>query len=637
MKVVPLHSNQGNMDKIIDKVNSPADLRRLDAAQLEQLCSEIRHYIVECCATNPGHLASSLGAVDLTVGIHYVYDTPDDKVVFDVGHQAYAHKILTGRRDAFRQNRKKGGLSGFPNRDESPYDIFGAGHASTSISAALGLSEAGRLSGRDDKVIALIGDGSISGGLALEGLNNAGYGENDLLVILNDNEMAIDGNKGALHSYLLNITTSPTYNKIKTHVWDKLGAGPLRKYIQRLVRKTKSNLVTASGGDLFEALGFRYFGPIDGNDINLVVKTLRKMKAIKGPKLLHAITVKGKGFSPAEADPTTFHAPGIFNPLTGERPQKKYAASRYQDVFGEVLCEIAEMDPKLTAITPAMATGSGLSEFAARFPDRFYDVGIEEEHAATFAAGLAAGGMKPYCCIYSSFAQRAYDEIIHDCAVQCLPVVFCFDRAGLVGEDGVTHQGAFDLAAFRTIPNIRIAAPKDEIDLKNLLYSGLYMKDGPIIIRYPRGIGEGAGWKESEYRILETGKGEKVLEGEKAAVLALGPEVWRAVEAARMIREEYGTGPAVYDMKFLKPIDESILEEAGKFDNIFTVEEGSLKGGLFSEVCEYFASRNRRPSIRGFGIPDMFISHDTQSEQRRSCSLDKDNLYSEISKLFKKS
>ena len=371
---------------ILDNVNSPDDLRKLDIDRLRTLCTEIREYIVKCCSENPGHLASSLGAVELIVGLHYVFDTPKDKLVFDVGHQAYAHKIITGRKEAFLKNRMENGISGFPNRDESGYDAFGAGHASTSISAALGMADAAKLSGSDEKVVAIIGDGAMTGGLALEGLNNAGWEDTDILVVLNDNDMAIDGNRGALHSYLLRLTTDPAYNRIKTHIWDKLGAGKFRNRIQRLVRKTKSGLVTTSGGDLFEAFGFRYFGPIDGNDIEEVVRTLRRLKGIKGPKILHTCTVKGKGYAPAESDPTTWHAPGKFNPKTGARPAKEYPASRYQDVFGKVLCELAGKDPKEVGITPAMATGSGMTEFSERFADRFYDVGIVEEHAATFAA-----------------------------------------------------------------------------------------------------------------------------------------------------------------------------------------------------------------------------------------------------------
>lgn len=620
---------------ILDKIDSPEDLRRLNIEELRPLCGEIRDYIVRCCADNPGHLASSLGAVELIVGLHYVFDTPKDKLVFDVGHQAYAHKILTGRKEAFKKNRMPDGISGFPNRDESRYDAFGAGHASTSVSAALGMAEAAKLSGTGEKVVAMIGDGAMTGGLALEGLNNAGWEDTDLLVVLNDNDMAIDGNKGALHSYLLKLTTDPAYNRIKTHIWDKLGAGKFRNRIQWFVRKTKSGLVTTSGGDLFEAFGFRYFGPIDGNDVVEVVKTLRRLRDIKGPKILHTCTVKGKGYAPAESDPTTWHAPGKFNAETGERPAKEYPAARYQDVFGQVLCELAEKDPEVVGITPAMATGSGMSDFAARFPDRFFDVGIAEEHAVTFAAGLAAGGMKPYCVIYSSFAQRAYDEIIHDIALQRLNVVLCLDRAGLVGEDGATHQGAFDLASLRCIPNTIIAAPKDETQLKRLLYTGLNIKEGPFVIRYPRGIGEGTDWMNAGPEPMETGKGEKLADGEKVAVLALGPVANRAVEAAERLRKETGTGPAIFNVIFLKPFDTAILEEAGHFERIVTLEDGCLKGGLFSEVSEYVASRGLDIEVRGIGIPDRFIGQDSVARQREDCGLTAERIYSEIAGLFK--
>lgn len=621
---------------ILDKVNSPEDLRRLNIEELRPLCGEIRDYIVRCCAANPGHLASSLGAVELIVGLHYVFDTPKDKLVFDVGHQAYAHKILTGRKEAFKKNRMPDGISGFPNRDESEYDAFGAGHASTSISAALGMAEAAKLSGTDEKVVAMIGDGAMTGGLALEGLNNAGWEDTDLLVVLNDNDMAIDGNKGALHSYLLKLTTDPAYNRIKTRIWEKLGAGKFRNRIQRLVRKTKSGLVTTSGGDLFEAFGFRYFGPIDGNDVVEVVKTLRRLKDIKGPKILHTCTVKGKGYAPAESDPTTWHAPGKFNAETGERPVKEYPAARYQDVFGQVLCELAENDPRIVGITPAMATGSGMSDFAARFPDRFFDVGIAEEHAVTFAAGLAAGGMKPYCVIYSSFAQRAYDEIIHDIALQRLNVVLCLDRAGLVGEDGATHQGAFDLAYLRCVPNTIIAAPKDETQLKRLLYTGMNIKEGPFVIRYPRGLGEGTDWMNAVPEPMAIGKGERLMDGEKVAVLALGPVANRAVEAAERLREETGTGPAIFNAIFLKPFDAVLLEEASHFKRIVTLEDGSLKGGLFSEVSEYVASRGLDIEVSGIGIPDRFITQASVARQREDCGLTTDQIYSELVELFQK-
>lgn len=631
------------MYKILDKVNTPQDLRKLDLSELPGLCDEIRDYIVRCCAENPGHLASSLGAVELIVGMHYVYDTPSDKLVFDVGHQAYAHKIITGRKEAFKNNRKQDGISGFPNRDESQFDAFGAGHASTSVSAALGLAKAAQLSGTGEKVVAMIGDGAMTGGLALEGLNNAGDSDTDLLVILNDNEMAIDSNRGAIHSYLLKFTTDPAYNKLKTHVWERLGAGRLRNWLQRVVRNLKSGLVNRSGGDLFEAFGFRYFGPIDGNDIFKVVRTLRRLKDIKGPKILHTCTVKGKGYAPAEADPTTWHAPGKFDPETGERISGSPTTStgsgsdrvRYQDVFGEVLCELARKDPKVVGITPAMATGSGMTAYAEEFPDRFFDVGIAEEHAATFSAGLAAGGMKPYCSIYSTFSQRAYDEIVHDVALQHLPVVFCFDRAGLVGEDGATHQGVFDLAAMRSIPNTILAAPKDEKELKDMLYMGLEITDGPYIIRYPRGLGEGVSWKDAIPSRLEAGKSEKLMDGSSVAVLALGPVSHMVMEAASRIKEETGRNPIVYNVRFLKPFDFEMMEDVKDCGTIITLEDGALKGGLYDEVCEYVSSHGIKATVKGFGVPDRFMPQATVSQQRKACGLDVESIYSVLSKLFK--
>nr|MCR5842043.1 1-deoxy-D-xylulose-5-phosphate synthase [Bacteroidales bacterium] len=424
------------MYELLDSIHTPADIKGFTPAQLRTLCAELRQYIIECCANNPGHLASSLGAVELIVGMHYVFDAPSDKLVFDVGHQAYAHKILTGRREAFRAMRTKGGISGFPNRDESPYDAFGVGHSSTSISAALGLAEAARMQGRSEKVVALIGDGAMTGGLAYEGLNNAGESHADLLVILNDNNQSIEGNTGALHKHLLSMTTSISYNRFKKWIWDRLGENAFRDFLQRWVRGFKSWIVGKPGGHIFESLGFRYFGPIDGNDIDEVVKTLRRLHELPGPRLLHCFTLKGKGYAPAEADPVTWHAPGHFNPETGERIHAPHPYDRYQDVFGEVLCELAGQDPRVVGITPAMAQGCGMHRLATRHPEQFFDVGIEEEHAVTFSAGLAAGGMKPFCNIYSAFSQRAYDQIIHDIALQHLPVVLCFDRAGLVGEDG---------------------------------------------------------------------------------------------------------------------------------------------------------------------------------------------------------
>ena len=618
------------MFTILQKISSPSDLKSLAPEELEALCGEIRRHIVECCSGNPGHLASSLGAVDLTVGIHYVYNAPSDRIIFDVGHQAYAHKILTGRMEAFRQNRKRDGISGFPNRDESEYDAFGVGHASTSISAALGFAEAARIAGRKEKVVAVIGDGAMTGGLALEGLNNAGNSSADILIILNDNDMAIDGNTGGLHSHLLKITTNPTYNRFRDELWDRLGAGKARQMIQKLVRKTKQGLVTPSGGDLFEAFGLRYFGPIDGNDINQVVSTLERLRTIGGPKILHVITKKGKGYAPAENDPTTWHAPGTFDIATGKRLGGKTTVSRYQDVFGEVLCEMAEKDGRIVAITPAMATGSGLTGFAERFPDRFFDVGIAEEHAATFAAGLAAGGMKPFCSIYSSFAQRAFDEIIHDAALQHLPVVFCLDRAGLVGEDGATHQGVFDLASLRCIPGMTITAPANENELKDLMHWALREDRGPVVIRYPRGLGEGLDWRAHEPADIEYGKGSKVCDGERVAVIALGPEVNRAMEAARRIKEETGRGPAIFNARFLKPFDADILAQVSEYEAALTVEEGCLKGGLFSEVVEGLALAGAGTKVRGLGVPDIFIKQDSQAAQRKDCRLDAEGTYSEL-------
>lgn len=615
------------MYEILDHINSPADIKRLDLDGLRSLCTEIRDYMVRCCAVNPGHLGSSLGAVELIVGMHYVYDAPTDKLVFDVGHQAYAHKILTGRREAFKDNRTRDGISGFPKRSESPYDAFGTGHSSTSISAALGFAEAARMQNRHEKVVALIGDGALTGGLAFEGLNNAGNSAGDLLVILNDNNQSIDSNIGALHESLLRVTTSGKYNRLKQAVWDLVGESKLRDWIQKVTKDTKSNLVRKSGGAIFEALGFRYFGPIDGNDIAQVVGTLRRLHNLRGPRLLHVHTVKGKGYPAAEADPTTWHAPGKFDPETGLRIPTSYKADRYQDVFGEVLCELARRDDRVVGITPAMATGCGMTRFAKEMPHRFYDVGIDEEHAVTFSAGLAAGGMRPFCNIYSSFAQRAYDQIIHDVALQDLPVVLCFDRGGLVGEDGPTHHGCYDLAAYRSIPNAIIAAPRNEKELRDLMYSALQSKGSPYIIRYPRGCGEGVAWREEPARILATGKGEKLVEGERIAVLAAGPTANRAMEAAARCARQYGFSPVVYDMRFVKPLDTEILEEAVRLcSGILTVEEGCLAGGLFGAVSEYMAAHDHPVRIHGLGIPDAFIQQDRQNAQRAACGLDAEGI-----------
>lgn len=607
---------------ILDKVDSPKDIKGLSIGELRELCADIRSYMIECCSINPGHLGSSLGAVELIVGLHYVYDAPQDKLVFDVGHQAYAHKIITGRREAFRKNRMKDGISGFPKRSESEYDAFGAGHSSTSISAALGFAEAAKQQKLGHKAVALIGDGSLTGGLAFEGLNNAGAAKTDILVILNDNNISIDRNIGAIHEYLLNITTDPRYNKAKKHIWDRLGDGRFRKLIQKMVVGTKSYLVRHSGGDLFEAMGFRYFGPIDGNDIEQVIRTLQKLKELGGPLILHTLTTKGKGYAPAEANQTVWHAPGIFDPETGERIKSEKGESRYQDVFGATLLELAKMNPKVVGITPAMASGCGMNILAKEMPDRFYDVGIEEEHAVTFSAGLAAGGMKPFCNIYSSFSQRALDQIIHDVALQNLPVVLCLDRGGIVGEDGATHHGCYDMALYRTIPGAIIAAPKDEIELKNMMYSAMLSEDGPYIIRYPRGYGEGTGWQTSEFEEYAAGKGEKLKDGEDIAVIAAGPFANRAVEAAEIVKEKTGRCPAIYNIRYIKPVDEDMLEEiCGKFDEIITIEDGCITGGLYGCVAEYTAQRDKGISITPIAIPDSYLSQGTQEELRDECGL----------------
>lgn len=623
--------------KFLDRIDSPTDLRRLAPGDLRVLCDEIRDYMIRCCAANPGHLGSSLGAVELITALHYVYDTPSDKLVFDVGHQAYAHKILTGRREAFRRNRTREGISGFPRRDESPYDAFGTGHSSTSISAALGFAEAAKMTGASYKTVALLGDGALTGGLAWEGLNNAGSSKADILVILNDNNISIDSNIGGVHNYLLRITASSLYNRMKGRIWHLLGDSRLRRWIQKKVVDAKSNLVRGSGGSVFEALGFRYFGPIDGNDITAVTDTLRRLRGIKGPRILHCLTVKGKGYAPAEADPTTWHAPGRFDPDTGERVRSRYPADRYQDVFGEVLLALARQDPRVVGITPAMATGCGMQLLEREMPERFFDVGIEEEHAVTFSAGLAAGGMKPYCNIYSSFAQRAYDQIIHDVALQHLPVVLCFDRAGLVGEDGATHHGCFDLAAYRSIPGVILAAPRNELELKNLMYAGLCVEEGPFIIRYPRGCGEGVAWREALPSEIPLGGGERLIDGERVAFLALGPVANRAVEAALRFREEHGTGPRVYDMRFLKPLDTALVEEAVRdCGTLITVEDGALKGGLYGAVTEYLAERGHRVTVQGVGIPDRFIVQDSQAAQWKACGLDAEGLFGTLSEAWQK-
>ena len=619
---------EDNKYKILCTIDSPEDVKKLSLDELRDLCAEIRQYMIECCSVNPGHLGPSLGAVELMVGLHYVYDAPKDKLVFDVGHQAYAHKIITGRREAFRKNRTRDGISGFPKRSESEYDSFGVGHSSTSISAALGFAEAAKLQGLDQKTVALIGDGSLTGGLAFEGLNNAGVSRADILVILNDNNISIDRNVGALHDYLLKITTDPRYNKAKKQIWDCLGEGRARKAVQKFVTTTKSHLVSESGGALFQAMGFRYFGPVDGNDISQVIEILKRLKEIKGPILLHALTKKGKGYAPAEENQTVWHAPGAFDPETGERLKVDNGVSRYQDVFGEVLLDLAKNNPSVVGITPAMASGCGMNRLAKEMPEKFFDVGIEEEHAVTFAAGLAAGGMKPFCNIYSSFSQRAYDQILHDVALQELPVVLCFDRGGLVGEDGATHHGCYDMSAYRSIPGAVIAAPKDERELKNMMYSAMLAEAGPYIIRYPRGYGEGVDWKSAAYETLESGRGELMLAGSDVAVFAAGPFVYRAVEAAERIKAEKGWNPTIYNIRYIKPLDAQLVKDAcSRHDRLVTIEDGTLVGGLYGAVSEFVSAMESPIPVKGIGIPDRYISQGTQTELRQECGLTTDEIF----------
>ena len=626
---------------LLGRIDSPADLKGLSLEELEALCGEIRSYMVECCSKTPGHLGSSLGAVELIVGLHYVFDTPSDKILFDVSHQSYAHKIITGRREAFKNLRTAEGISGFTNPAESPYDAFVSGHSSTSISAALGFAEASRIKGSSDRAIALIGDGALTGGLAFEALNNAGASKANLLVVLNDNNQSIDSNKGGLHNHLLRITTSAGYNRIKTGVWNRLGESRFRAWLQRRVRSTKTAVVGKTGGALFESLGLRYFGPVDGNDIRQVVSTLQALKRLNGPLILHAITTKGKGYAPAEQDPVTWHAPGRFNPDTGERIVSSDGPDRYQDVFGATLCDLARIDSSIVGITPAMASGCGMIPFSQEFPDRFYDVGIEEEHAVTFSAALAAGGLKPFCNIYSAFSQRAYDQIIHDVALQSLPVVLCLDRAGMVGEDGATHHGAFDMAALRCIPGCIISAPSDEKQLRDLMYSASLSKTGPYIIRYPRGKAEGTPWKDTPFEEIPVGTGRLLSRSDSPVlVLALGPfanEALKAAASQTAAASDAAIAPkaaaTVWDVRFLKPLDPRIREDilSGRFSRIITVEDGAVEGGLYSLVSEIVASEGLASvRVEPVGIADEFVPQGRQADQRRKYGLDAESLRKKI-------
>ena len=612
--------------RLLDTINSPEDLKKLPEEDLVQLCQELREKIIDECSEHPGHFGAGLGVVELTVALHYVFDTPYDNLIWDVGHQAYPHKILTGRRDRFHTNRQYKGISGFPKRSESEYDSFGTGHSSTSISAALGMAVAAGMNGEENRQsVAVIGDGSMTGGMAFEALNNAGTNKAaNLLVILNDNNMAIDPNVGGLNEYLLDITLSKGYNKLKEDVWRVLGrlnrSNPrIRDFIQNIDNSVKSLLLKKS--NLFEALGWRYFGPMDGHDVVHLVKTLRDLKAIKGPRLLHCITVKGKGFKQAELDQTVWHAPGKFNKETGEIIQEstRKTPPRYQDVFGHTLLELAKENPQIIGITPAMPSGCSLNIMMKEMPHRCFDVGIAEQHAVTFSAGLATRGFIPFCNIYSSFMQRAYDQVIHDVALQHLPVVFCLDRGGLVGADGATHHGIFDLAAFRSIPNLTVSAPLNEEELRDLMYTAQLPGKGPFSIRYPRGNGTTPKW-HTPFKEVEIGKGRCLVEGDEVAIISIGTI---GNEALKAIATCPDLSVALYDMRFLKPIDTSLLHTIfQKFTRILTLEEGTIVGGLGSAVLEFMADHHYTAHVVRLGIPDQFIEQGTTAQLYQECSID---------------
>jgi 1-deoxy-D-xylulose-5-phosphate synthase len=615
---------------LLAKVNSPADLKsNVTEDQLPQLCNELRQYIVDIVSEKGGHFGASLGTVEMTAAIHYVFNTPYDQLVWDVGHQAYGHKILTGRRDEFHTNRKYKGISGFPKRSESNYDTFGVGHSSTSISGALGMAVASRLKGEPDRqVVAVIGDGAMTAGLAFEGLNHGGAEDANVLVILNDNCMSIDPNVGALKEYLTDITTSHTYNKVKDEVWNLLGKvskfGPNAQSIAHKISESlKGSLIKES--NLFEALNWRYFGPIDGHDVEYMVKVLRDLRDIPGPKILHVVTMKGKGYEPAEkGSPTKWHAPGLFNKETGEIVKivpKSPQPPLYQDVFGHTIIELAEKNEKIVGVTPAMPSGCSLKFMMEAMPKRAFDVGIAEQHAVTFSAGMATQGLIPFCNIYSSFMQRAFDQVVHDVALQNLHVVLCLDRGGLVGADGATHHGAYDIAYMRCIPNMIVASPMNESELRNLMYTAQYENYGVFSIRYPRGNGMLVDWK-TPMKLLKVGTGRKVRGGEDVAFLTIGPIGNNALKACEELQDK-GISAALYDMRFAKPIDEVLLHEVfSKFKHVITVEDGCIQGGMGSAVLEFMADNGYQAQVKRLGIPDAFIEHGTQDELYAECGFD---------------
>lgn len=616
---------------LLTEINSPQDLKRLGVGQLPQLCQELREFLLQSLSINPGHLGSNLGAVELTVALHYVFDTPEDRIVWDVGHQAYIHKLLTGRRDSFHTLRKRGGLSGFPHPSESEYDTFTAGHASNSISAALGMAVAAERKGEQRKVVAVIGDGSMTGGMAFEGLNNASSFDNNLLIVLNDNNMSIDKNVGGLNKYMVNLLTSETYNNVRRDLYKGLrklrivDKGSHRDW-QTVNNKIKS--LVARQNNIFDSFSIRYFGPVDGHDVQRLVQVLRDIKEMPGPKLLHLSTTKGKGYDPAENAPTIWHAPGKFNPETGERLGGGDTAQppKYQDVFGETLVELARLDERIVGITPAMPSGCSMNKLMAEFPDRAYDVGIAEEHAVTFASGLACEGLIPFCNIYSSFMQRAYDQLIHDVALQGSRVIFCLDRAGLVGEDGATHHGAFDIAYLRTIPDMAVCSPMDEVQLRHQMYSAYKDWGRTVAIRYPRGAGSVVDWRQA-MQSIPFGRGRELREGVGVCVLSLGP-IGVEVEAVaeRLSAEGYPIGHI--DMVFAKPLDEDLLHKVCQsYHTLISVEEGTLQGGMGSAIGDFILDNAYTVRLRRLGLPDAFVPHATPREQREMCGLSPEQIY----------
>lgn len=626
-------------DSLLKTINSPDDLKKLSQEQLPQVCRELRQMIIDELSHNPGHFGSSLGAVELTVALHYVFRTPDDRIVWDVGHQAYGHKILTGRRDRFCTNRKFGGLKPFPSPEESEYDTFTAGHASNSISAALGMAVADKRNGNvSRRVVAVIGDGAMSGGLAFEGINNAAITDNDLLIILNDNDMSISQSVGGMRSYLTQLQTSRSYNKFRyyvSRVLNRLGLMTEQRRRNIIRRNNRIKIKLTHQNNLFEGMDIRYFGPVDGHNVQNLVRILSNIKNMHGPKLLHIKTIKGKGYKPAEKDSAIWHAPGLFDKVTGERIVRNGDGlpPLFQDVFGETLLELMKENSRIIGITPAMPIGCSMDIPMKVYPDRCFDVGIAEGHAVTFSGGLAKEGMMPFCNIYSSFMQRAYDNLIHDVAIQKLNVVLCLDRAGLVGEDGPTHHGAFDLAFLRPIPNLTIASPYDEVELRNLMYTAQLPDQGPFIIRYPRGRGILADWRKP-FEPVVIGTGRKLRDGNDVAILSIGPIGNLAEQAITTWEKESGKSASLYDMRFLKPIDTAILQEVGrKYKRIITIENGAVTGGLGTAVMEYMADNGFTPIIRRLGLPDRFIEHGSTPQLLHLCHIDEDAVISTLNEL----